>query len=248
MQGRCAVAVGCLTSPRAWCGGVAGGQRRGYRRGSATETDKRTDAVPAVTSFPLARQNGRTIDRASTDERVSPSQTSANNVQKQCPRRQNGRLERVGRLRTGHRRFRRHTVSKTGGFPPHTDGQGCEGLFSHLPAVLLLSCGGGVTFFPSTHPCTHSPASPYAPRSLRARLPTAHPFHSRSPGPQTAATAATAEYAARLKMSDARHGQPVPWRHFGLSRRTRGPILMAVTSCYCVIILRATARQIRRTT
>lgn len=113
-----------------------------------------------MTSFPLARQNGRTIDRATTDERVSPSQTSANNVQKQCPRRQNGRLERAGRLRTGHRRFRRHTVSKTSGFPPHTDGQGCEGLFSHLPAVRLLSCGGGVTFFPSTH----TPA-----RSLRRR-------------------------------------------------------------------------------
>jgi len=85
--------------------GVAGGQRRGNRRGGATETDKRTDALLAVTSFPLARQNGRTIDRATTDERVSPSQTSANNVRKQCPRRQNGRLERAGRLRTGHRRF-----------------------------------------------------------------------------------------------------------------------------------------------
>jgi len=120
---------------REWRDGVAGGQRRGNRRGGATETDKRTDAVLAVTSFPLARQNGRTIDRATTDECVSPSQTSANNVRKQCPRRQNRRLERAGRLRTGHRRFRRHTVSETGGFPPHTDGQGCEGLFSHLPTV-----------------------------------------------------------------------------------------------------------------
>lgn len=103
------------------------------------QTNVRT-LCPRVTSFPLARQNGRTIDRASTDEHFSPSQTSANNVRKQCPRRQNGRLERAGRLRTGHRRFRRHTVSETGSFPPYTDGQGCEGLFSHLPAVHRCCC------------------------------------------------------------------------------------------------------------
>jgi len=179
--------------------------------------------VPAVTSFPLARQNGRTIDRATTDERVSPSQTSANNVQKQCPRRQNGRLERAGHLRTGHRRFRRHTVSKTGGFPPHSDGQGCEGLFSHLPAVRLLSCGGGVTFSR-----LHTPLLALSGVAVRSAFP-ARPSPDGSPVPRPIAVhvhGLLAAYAApRYKMSDARDGWPGPQRHFGWPRRIRWPIV-----------------------
>lgn len=156
-----------------------------------------------VTSFPLARQNGRTIDRASTDECVSPSQTSANNVRKQCPGRQNGRLERIGRLRTVHRRFRRHTVSETGGFPPHTDGQGCEGLFSHLPTSFVSTPR---QHFSRLH--TPSPSSvPWLGRpalSLRARLPTAHPFH------ETATAAAScAQTPAVRRTADRSHGKDV---------------------------------------
>lgn len=192
-----------------------------------------------MTSFPLARQNGRTIDRASTDERVSPSQTSANNVQKQCPRRQIGRLERAGRHRTGHRRFRRHTVSETGGFPPHTDGQGCEGLFSHLPAVHRCRPCGGVTFFPSAHPCCCllllSPAS--------ALVFPARPSPDGSPVPSTAAAVAPERRArARTPTSDKMSADDAStafrrWpvaavsaaaaRHRGLQARTARPRLGA---------------------
>lgn len=167
-----------------------------------------------MTSFPLARQNGRTIDRASTDERVSPSQTSANNVQKQCPRRQIGRLERAGRLRTGHRRFPRHTVSETGGFPPHTDGQGCEGLFSHLPTVHRCRVAA-YTFFPSAHPCSlrRRCVLPFPARPSPDGSPVPRPAGRRTrarnaPGPRRPSRASVSHGD---KMSDARVASTPFW-------------------------------------